>query len=180
MLAFTCPRADAVQVFLDTEFTNLETPSLLSLALVADDGREHYVELDMNERANAGQAMEQASDFVRSTVLPMWSRVPCAAATYAEMARRTSAWLAALGPVEVLYDYSVDFELLERLLSVEEPGARPRLEPVHVGYLLDDADGKLAAARSLGLSTSQGLGEHHALADARALRARFHAVHGAY
>lgn len=35
-------------IFLDTEFTDLLNPELLSLGLVTLDGREHYGELDLS------------------------------------------------------------------------------------------------------------------------------------
>src|SRR5438309_1447346 len=37
----------AIPVFLDTEFTSLLDPHLLSVGLVTLDGREHYAELNM-------------------------------------------------------------------------------------------------------------------------------------
>jgi hypothetical protein len=41
-------------VFLDTEFTDLAKPELLSLGLVAINGLEHYGELDLNLRRRPG------------------------------------------------------------------------------------------------------------------------------
>jgi hypothetical protein len=59
-------------LFLDTEFTYLLHPELLSLGLVTLDGREHYGEIDLTTKT--GQARVKASsDFVRySGVLDMW------------------------------------------------------------------------------------------------------------
>ena len=59
--------------FLDTEFSDLLNPKLLSLGLVTLDGlNEHYVELDLG--SDAGKARVKASgDFVRSGVLDMWT-----------------------------------------------------------------------------------------------------------
>jgi len=52
-------------VFLDTEFTDLLNPELLSLGLVTLDGREHYAELDLT--TDAGKARVKASSaFVQS------------------------------------------------------------------------------------------------------------------
>ncbi len=34
-----------MRVFLDTEYTNISQPALISIGLVADDGREFYAEL---------------------------------------------------------------------------------------------------------------------------------------
>ena len=52
-------------VFLDTEFSQLsEKACLISLALVADSGESHYVEI-LN-----GWSLDQCSDFVKAIVLP--------------------------------------------------------------------------------------------------------------
>jgi len=60
--------------FLDTEFTDLVHPELLSLGLVTLDGREHYTELDLS--THIGQARRRAlSAFVRlDGVLDTWGR----------------------------------------------------------------------------------------------------------
>lgn len=55
-------------VFLDTEFASLDKPELRSLGLVTLDGREHYVELDLE--TDTGRARRRASsDFVIYGVL---------------------------------------------------------------------------------------------------------------
>ena len=82
--------------FLDTEFTDLLNPELLSLALVSLDGAEqHYVELDL--MTDLGKARVKASgDFVCGGVLDMWGLVPGATGTEWEMGRRTGEWLLRL------------------------------------------------------------------------------------
>jgi hypothetical protein len=57
-----------VRLFLDCEFTQLTAQAkLISLALVAEDGREFYVELLDSWR------LEDCSDFVKDIVLPqLW------------------------------------------------------------------------------------------------------------
>ncbi|MCQ9136836.1 hypothetical protein KMS84_39690, partial [Streptomyces sp. IBSBF 2807] len=57
-----------MRLFLDCEFTRLSaTAELISLALVAEDGREFYVELIDTWRE------EDCSDFVLEIVLPqLW------------------------------------------------------------------------------------------------------------
>lgn len=105
-------------VFLDTEFTDLLNPALLSLGLVALDGREHYGELDLT--TNEGKArIKASSDFVRhGGILDLWGLIPGATGTEWEMGRRSGEWLLGLAaesgaPVEVAFDYSTDYELLE-------------------------------------------------------------------
>ena len=56
-------------VFLDTEFTDLMKPELLSLGMMALNGLEHYGELDL--ATDVGQACVKVScQFVREVVLP--------------------------------------------------------------------------------------------------------------
>ncbi len=51
-------------VFIDTEFTDLIVPELLSVGAASFDGREHCVELDM--WADVGKVrLGASSDFVR-------------------------------------------------------------------------------------------------------------------
>lgn len=63
-------------VFIDTEFTDLLLPELLSFGLVTLDDREHYVELDLT--TDIGKARVKASGDFRA----QWRRVellgPCA------------------------------------------------------------------------------------------------------
>jgi len=61
-------------VFLDTEFTQFAAPDLISIALVAEDGREFY-----GERSDYNR--ESCSAFVVETVVPLLGRVPGAAST---------------------------------------------------------------------------------------------------
>ena len=71
-------------VFLDTEFTDLLNPELLSLGLVTLDGREHYAELDLTTEAGKARA-KASSAFVQSGILDMWGLVPGATGTQWEM-----------------------------------------------------------------------------------------------
>ena len=169
--------------FLDTEFTDLATPELLSLGLVTLDGREHYVELDLSKEV--GQArMRASSDFVRyGGVLDMWGLVPGAAATELEMGRRTAEWLLGLAfesgcRVEVAFDYSTDFELLE--YAIRDSGLWDRVRevvtPVDVGAITGSSEGELAAEGCFRELANRGLRRHHALADAIALKEAYVAV----
>lgn len=82
-------------IFLDTEFTDLLNPELLSLGLVTLDGREHYAELDLT--TEAGKARVKASSaFVKNGIFDLWGLVPGATGTEWEMGRRTGEWLLAL------------------------------------------------------------------------------------
>lgn len=169
-------------VFLDTEFTDLLHPQLLSLGLATLDGREFYVELGL--ATDIGKARAQtSSDFVRSEVLDQWGFVPEAACTQFEMGRRTGEWLLQLAAesrarVEVAFDYKVDYELLE--LVIRDAGLWDRvsevLMPVNVNPLTSLIEGELAAESYWREVLTRGLRRHHALADARALREAYLAV----
>lgn len=171
---------------LDAEFTHLLHPELLSLGLVTLDGREHYVELDLT--SDIGQARKKASsDVVRyGGVLDMWGRVLGATVTEWEMGRRTGEWLLGLAAesgtrLEVAFDYSMDFELMEYV--IRDSGFWDRVRevvwPVNVGKLTGTIIGELAAEESYREAGKRGLSRHHALADALALRRAYMAVKAA-
>jgi hypothetical protein len=111
----------APMVFIDTEFTDLATPQLLSLGAVTLDGREHYVELDL-ESGIGKRRIKVASEFVRcGGVLEQWGRVSGARATHFEMGRRTGAWLISLAcrnrdRIQVAFDYPTDFDLMAQAI----------------------------------------------------------------
>jgi len=170
-------------IFLDTEFTSLLQPELLSLGLVTADGsREHYVELDLE--TEIGRARRDASsDFVRYGVLDLFGLVPGAQATAREMGRRTGEWLLALvaesgTAVEVGFDYSTDYELMEDVIRDSGLWDRVRdvVRPVNVAIVTGTIDGELAAEECYRELHQRGLGRHHALADAHALAFAYRAV----
>jgi hypothetical protein len=169
-------------IFLDSEFTDLLNPQLLSLGLVTLDGREHYVELDLS--TDIGKARRKASsDFVRyDGVLDLWGLVPGAACTEWEMGRRTGEWLLQLAVystrLEIAFDYSTDYELLE--YAIRDAGlwdqVREVIAPVNIGALTGSPEGEIAAEECYRELRRRGLSRHHALADALALRAAYVAV----
>ena len=107
-------------LFLDTEFTDLLDPELLSIGMVSIEGAEFYVELDMTS-AEGRERRVASSDFVQfGGVLDLWGLVPGSAASSWEMGRRVGEWilghLADASPqarTSIAFDYSVDYELLE-------------------------------------------------------------------
>ncbi len=166
-------------VFIDTEFTTLELhkdPWLLSIGIVTGDGREFYAEID----TIIDKAYHQRStDWVRGHVLTQFGKFPGRTLSPARLAIEVAEWLEELGkegPILAFYDYSWDFDFLESALE-KAGGVTCHVEPIHIRYLLDDDTGIEARNQSLKISESQGLRAHHALADARALRTHFEAVH---
>lgn len=170
-------------VFLDTEFTDLLNPVLLSLGLVTLDGREWYAELDLS--TDIGKARVQASsDFVRNGgVLDQWGCVPGASGIAWEIGRRTGEWLLGLATeysvkVEVAFDYSADYELMQH--AIRDAGfwdqVRKVVIPVNVNSITGTITGELAAEECFRELGKRGFKRHHALADALALRAAYLAV----
>ena len=154
-------------VFLDTEFTDLARPELLSLALVAEDGREFYAEL-------ADYPASRCSVFVQDTVLPLFGRVPGAACDGTEMALRLRTWFEALPePATIVFDYQTDWDLLAGAM----PG-RPLDSFATPLYLNGYAITHPIFEQAQNLTYTQAWPPHHALADARALRAGYRAWRG--
>jgi 3' exoribonuclease, RNase T-like len=157
-------------VFLDTEFTAFIRPDLISIGLVAEDGREFYA-----ERTDYRQ--DDCSDFVRATVLPLLGRVPGAACRRPEFTRRVRSWFEALPePAIIIFDYERDWLLLADAY-LDGDHQKP---PANVGETLH-LD-RFAITHPLfeqaqNHTYSPDWPPHHALADARALRAGYRAWH---
>lgn len=147
-------------IFVDCEFTDFIQCDLISIGLVAEDGREIY-----GERSD--YSMGDCSDFSRWAVLPQLGRYPGCDCTFDELASRVRTWLVSLGPVDLVFDYATDWDLLHDLLTGDGGEV-----PSTVGdkrLLGPDILGSDAFQRSLNLSFSE-FSAHHALHDARALR----------
>lgn len=142
-------------LFLDTEFTSLEHPELISLGIATNDDVEFYAERTDFSR-------ERCNGFVVSSVLPLLGYSYDAAATAPELSRRLGRWLELLSDrhLIVAYDYAGDMHLL--MTAMPEP-CRHLLVPIDVlGSMSDEA---LTDYFRL-----PGVIRHHALHDARALR----------
>jgi hypothetical protein len=157
-------------VFLDTEFTDFVRPDLISIALVAEDGREFYAERTDYRR-------EDCNDFVRETVLPLLGRVPGAACNCQKLTRRLRAWIEQLPePATIIYDFGIDWLLLADACL----GSDYRQPPANAGerlHLDSDVITHPAFAQALNFTYTQDWPPHHALADARALMAGYRAWH---
>lgn len=169
------------EIFLDCEMTSLLHPQLLSIGLVTLDGREFYSELSLE--SDLGQARLAATPFgVRAGVIQgKWGLFPGATFdTDPALGQRLADWLLGLaasdtsGKVRLLYDYSLDYQLVVEVLHASEMWERigPILEPSNVALLA-----KAAGPAQAGEATYRALRErapplhrHHALADALALR----------
>lgn len=146
------PEEGRTYVFVDSEFTSLAEPRLISLAAVTPDGGSFYTELSDWPR-------EACSEFVRATVLPL---LDGDAVPHPVAAESFARWLderAAAAPVTLVSDSGFDRWAVADLLGREDlpPGCSWLRVPIHYEQLD-------AAAQSLALR------RHHALDDARALR----------
>ena len=176
-------------IFLDTEFTSFHRPYLLSLGMVSLDGaKEFYAELDMMT-LEGQEALGRASEMVRGpAVLGQWGRVPGANMDLPQMCKRTAQWLseeltrAKVGGnagLAVCSDYDVDFRLLVELLRLDRSWDHFRN---HIRYqdiytLMSHMQADEAGEKCFEeLAKSRGLRQHHALADALAMRAGFMAM----
>lgn len=166
-----------MRIFIDTEFTRApEGITFLSLGIVSDAGHRLYSERPVAEVE--ALLARQDNDFVRTHVLPQFNRLE--GVPWHELPARFATWLDQLGPgqVDVIYDYSGDYALIEHLLMRMDKPPRTQLVPTIVGYLLHDPAGQNAAEGCWqALNATMGVGQHHAFADAVALRSRFEAVH---
>jgi hypothetical protein len=156
-----------MQVFLDTEFTQLQQPELISVGLVSELGHEFYAEL-------ADFPREKCSEFVRAEVLPLFGRVEGALCDKSGLTRRLRDWFLSLGePAIVIFDYDVDWQLLS--LAFRFDGGSPPTSidtPLCLsGLIVTDPIYQEAFNRSL----SEAWPRHHALADARAIHAGYRA-----
>ena len=159
-----------MRFFCDTEFTDFRPAQLLSIGVVSEDGVEFYAELLTPELERASNA------FVRANVLPQFGRVPNArVASLTEMGNRLVAFLSRYpGILHIGYDYKKDIAFFEELLGLSEAGRRVllRMKADDIAGCAGEL-GDLAAERSYSQDVLGRLKPHHALADARALRARW-------
>jgi hypothetical protein len=167
--------------FLDVKFTNTMKPQMLSMGMAVAGFKiaEQYFELDLNSPEGKERSAD-ASEFVHEFVLPQWGRVPsCCQA--AEIATRASRWVVhvmgrATGAIMVAYDESIAVELwLAAVDGSDELGKfAERIQWEPLWHLRSDTFARAARDDSLAASwKSSGIEAHHALAEARALRAGF-------
>lgn len=139
-------------VFIDSEFTRLHQPELISIGAVATDATAFYAEL-------RGWSPDRTSEFVRDVVMPLLD----GDAVPREMAAEAFAtWLderTVRAPATIISDSGFDRWAIAELLGSEDLPAGVDWKRVTVAYEeLDDATQALDLRR------------HHALDDARALR----------
>lgn len=145
-------------LFMDTEFTDFKNPKLISIALVASSGDEFYAE--------AEYPLDECSDFVRATVLPLLNqgKKPL---SLEEVRAALVNWIEAMRqdePVLICYDSEYDRKMFDQIFNGNMPlGVVLRnLGPSYVNKL-----------KQYEFHVRHKQVEHHALHDARALKYAF-------
>ena len=170
-------------IFLDTEFTDLVVePRLLSIGMVATAGIdcEFYAEVTDRDRIHA------ACGFALHVVLPQFGKVAHASCSYASLAARLRVFMdravTSLGPgeaVEIAFTCDLDWALVRR--AIHDAGAMPGdriwdvLRPRNVFDTTGRGSGRLASETYFSRQAEAPIARHHALCDARALRAAYQA-----
>lgn len=164
-------------VFYDCEFTDLSPASrLLSIGLVvADSDAELYIEIEDVDR-------EAGSDFVKETVQPLFGRHAPEVLTRVDAAARIEAWLdSARGgdrqrQIQMIANSSWDWCHFLGLFPARAPSesawaAEFNLVGRMVQHLLDLTGLDRPFESALAMYHQQHGEQHHALVDARALKA---------
>ena len=161
-------------IFMDTEFTNLdspELPELISIGLIAEDGQNFYAELRHSSDEGG------CSNFTAREVLPLLE-----GGEYLKpkqtVRKKIIAWLDAFPrQVRIVVDSQYDWELLVELLCNTRPdNLHPKSLYFSPSYF-SESDKELgiemlrAQDKALG-----GLPCHHALRDALQLKAAWEVV----
>jgi hypothetical protein len=150
------PEPARTYVFIDSEFSSLVEPRLISIGAVAADASAFYCEL-------SDWPAETASPFVRSTVLPLLDGAavphPVAADLFLRWLHERGAQNGAESGVTLISDSGFDRWALADLLGREDLPEGCEWLRLPIAYeQLDEAAARLHLRR------------HHALDDARALR----------
>jgi hypothetical protein len=144
-------------VFFDTELTDLLTPQLISIGLVAQNGDELYLEL--LDVSNA-----ECSDFVGAVVLPFLDQPQQLSA--GESADWIVGYFKGIGEsVTPMVDAPIDFQLLDQLLH--NAGQRKPDNLAERVIFTPSVDGEIARD----ILCASALRQHYALDDAKALMA---------
>ena len=140
-----------MRVFVDTEFTDFIDCDLISIALVAEDGREFYGERNDFDRRTC-------SAFVHEAVLPQLGQYPDRVFSRESLQLALCTWLRPFEGGIFCMDFPGDWDLLVDILDGVPNGWQ--------GLLIRDQADQVR----LESYYKQFGGRHHALHDARALR----------
>jgi len=144
-------------LFVDTEFTGFEDPKLISIGIVAQSGEEFYAEVE--------HVVDECSDFVRATVLPLLNQNKVYSLT--ELKDTLSSWIDTVrqeGPILICFDSEYDRTMLNQIFENDTPNeiVFRNLGASHVNRL-----------KTYEWHVNNKEPEHHAMHDARALKYAF-------
>ncbi|MBN3769794.1 3'-5' exoribonuclease [Burkholderia sp. Se-20378] len=146
------------RIFIDTEFTDIAAPRLISVAMVAEDGPEFYAEQAHVDRS-------ACSAFVRASVLPLLGADPTQVMERAALRDAVRIWMSMFTGLKqrpvICYDHPVDLQLLWELLGGRTAGWKVKLINSRIDPVAKDEYFRVHGGR------------HHALHDARANRAAY-------
>lgn len=146
-------------IFLDTEFTNFESPSLISIGMAADSGEDFYAELPF--------AINSCSPFVRDVVVPLLGGYENAFCPVPDIGARVASWLSIVRrgsePMEICVDHQIDWRLFSSALE--------HLLPHWCCVRM--VDHEIQELLRYEFHVTHSLPEHHALHDAQAARYAF-------
>ena len=151
-------------IFFDTEFTDLHwNAKLISIGLVAEDGREFYAELsDTYQIADCG-------DFAHDVVLPLLEG-GLTRMTLSALSFRLRNWLEVFQQPVTLATDSIEWDWPWIKMIFADPMTWPTNLSKSAAVLLFDADVGERFGDALELAFAAGLRRHHALDDAKANR----------
>ena len=157
-------------IFFDTEFTGLHWEAkLISIGLIAEDGRAFYAELsDTYEIADCG-------DFARSVVLPLLEG-DAVRMTLPTLSLRLGNWLEGFEEPVTLATDSMGWDWPWIKMIFTDHMTWPTNLNNSPTELLFDADAGEQFNNARELAFSDGLRRHHALDDAKANRLGWLAV----
>lgn len=143
-----------INVFIDTEFTDLLDPILISIGMVADTGEEFYAEVPYPD--------EKCTPFVREAVLPQLGGDADRFCSLSDLSVKLRQWLQQVRKndetVYVCFDYITDWDLFLDVIQF-------KITPWVQGKLINSDIDEILLYE---FYKDTGLSRHHALNDARA------------
>lgn len=150
------------RIFLDTEFTDLDNPKLISVGLAAESGDELYVEI------SDGWSEINCSLFVIERVLPLLDRSPVVSFSRSQAATKIQLWLTKIASPTIIFDARFDERLLKELLDdIVQKSSNLQFQQLGEWPGLAMANDFIRRHHELLKGNPK---HHHALEDARAFR----------
>jgi len=169
-----------IYLFLDTEFTSFEQPELISIGIVSEDGQHEFY------REVSDHNAYKRSQFVKDVVIPLLFNDYATSMIREYVAMDLNKWIDSLptDQVTIVVDYPGDWHLVKPLLDkVSERRVKINAEMRNHSFLaaaryraVDVSPEKTLEAMFVMEESEEAYfktdpRQHHALVDARAMRA---------